>query len=270
MSTYKTPRYPDILAPRQWENASELNEDLRDDKSCRRQLSGIVEAWERVNFDQLEQFLSEQPAWPRYNAEEWASRCDQLCRDIIVKGVMDLREVIKNATLSIEKTAAKTLDKKDKNSAKSFAYVRRLVEEADDLTKALLPEKIEKLIRAHESEVNALMLAKANLPLAGIAKNIGVLKTVLALLIKKPSASAYNALATATKGPLAELIQCLKFLAALPDRGFHYPKSAAEIARNLEALKPFPEGAPPAEILAALKTLLQEIASASKLPKVKI
>jgi hypothetical protein len=274
MPTFNTPDIPAILEVKEWETADALTKELRADKQCVGVLANIAKAWAKADLAQLGEFLKTNPPVQDYNAAKWAEQCDHLCRDIIVKGVMDIRESVKRAAVTIPKIAAGAVDGKTPDGKKTLAYVKKLSVAAEGLLKALRPEEIENCIRAKESEVTQAFLAKTNIFFGEIAKSVATIKTTVAPLIKSPLVADYNGFVSVeTNSALDKLCQTLRFLGGLPkSRGVDYSAAAqaSVLGKELSSLKPLPATAAPAAVLGAWKTFLLQIAQAAKLPKVKL
>lgn len=272
MSAFKIPEFPDSLDRKQWERNKDITEALRTHKDCLQALNELARAWQQVDFARLNQFLSTTPTWQQYNGAKWTDQCDQLCRDIIVNGVMDLRESIKNAAILITKTADKIIEKRDPLARKSLDLARQLAKDADNLVKAFRPDSIETLIREKETQVQETMIEQASLPFEAIKKRIDKIKGAIAILSKTPNPIAYNkVLGHGTSGFIAELLQALRPLATLPAKGITYEgaATATTLAKDLASMKPLPDKASPADITRALKELITICSEASKLPKIK-
>ncbi|MDR0902868.1 MAG: hypothetical protein LBM92_08890 [Opitutaceae bacterium] len=268
MPAYNPPEIPLILTCKHWGSNKDIDPKLRASSPCNDALGKLEKTYARVDFKKLNAFLNVTIPWAKYDFIRWGRECDDLCKELIVSGVMDLRVAIKNAGLAAAATEKKA-DKKDKDSV---ALLKKMTREADDFIKEFRPEDIEKLIRAKESEVNAGMRALASRPGDAVRQLLAKARTAAAALVKHPDAAVFNkTLGSGSAGLVQALAQAAALMAQIPDKGIPYEGAGAagNIAKTLAAIKPLPAGAPAADVTKALKTVLATLAEAAKLPKLK-
>jgi hypothetical protein len=268
MPVYKPPETPLLLTRKYWDSSKDLDPELRASSPCKDALDKLDKAYARIDFKKLNIFLNATVTWAKYDFPRWGRECDDLCREFIVNGVMDLRVAIKNVGLAAAATE-KQADKKDRDSV---ILLKRMAKAADDFVKEFRPEDIEKLIRTKESEVNAAMHAFASRPGDAVRRLLAKARTAAAALMKHPDPAVFNkTLGHGSSGLVQALVQATGMLARIPDKGISYEGAgvAGNIAGVLAAMKPLPDGAAAADVTKALKTVLTCLGEAAKLPKLK-
>ncbi|WP_068769537.1 hypothetical protein OH491_02165 [Termitidicoccus mucosus] len=268
MPVYKPPEIPLILTRKYWDSSKDLDPELRASSPCKDALEKLDKAYTRVDFKKLNVFLNATVTWAKYDFSHWSKECDDLCKEFIVNGVMDLRVAIKNVGLAAVATEKKA-GKKDKDSV---VLLKKMAKAADDFVKEFRPEDIEKLIRAKESEVNTAMHAFASRPGDVVRQLLAKAKTAAAALMKHPDPAIFNkTLGHGSAGLVQALVQATSMMAQMPDKGISYEGAGAarNIAKVLAAMKPLPDGAAEADVIKALKIVLTCLGEAAKLPKLK-
>jgi hypothetical protein len=264
------PEIPRILTCKHWDSSKELDPELRASSPCKDALEKLDKTYARIDFKKLNIFLNTAVTWKEYDFSRWSKECDDLCKEFIVSGVIDLRVAIKNVGLAAAATEKKA-DKKDKDS---IALLKKMTKAADDFVKEFRPEDIEKLIRAKESEVNAEMHAYASRPGDMLRQLLAKARTATAALVKHPDAGVFNKmLGSGSAGLVQALAQAAKMMAQIPaDKSIPYEGAgvAGNIARILTSLEPLPAEAPVPDVTKALKTVLTCLSEAAKLPKLKM
>jgi hypothetical protein len=268
MPAYKSPEIPILLTRKYWDASKKMDPELRASSPCKDALEKLDKAYARVNFKKLNAFLNATVTWAKYDFLHWSKECDDLCKEFIVSGVMDLRVAIKNVGMAAVATE-KYADKKDKDS---IVLLKKMTKAADDFVKEFRPEDIEKLIRAKESEVNTAMHAFASRPGDVLRQLLAKAKAAAAALVKHPDAGVFNkTLGCGSAGLVQALAQSASMMAQIPDKGIPYEGAGAakNIARILASMKPLPDGASGSDVTKALKTVLTCLNEAAKLPKLK-
>lgn len=269
MPAYKPPEIPLLLTCKHWEANKDIDPELRASSPCKDALEKLENAYARVDFKKLNVFLNATVTWAKYDFSRWGRECDDLCKEIIVSGVMDLRVAIKNAGLAAAATE-KAADRKDKGSV---ALLKKMARAADDFVKEFRPEDIEKLIRAKESEVNTGMHAFASRSGDVVRQLLARAKAAVPVLVKHPDAALFNkTLGSGSSGMVQALAQAAGMMAQIPDKGIPYEgaRAAGNIARMLAAMKPLPDGAAEADVTKALKIVLTCLSETAKLPRLKM
>lgn len=273
MATFTVPEIPQILTLKHWLTTKDIPDMLRERSMCEGTLGELAKAYKKARLETLPSFLKQAPAWAQYHYGRWSKLCDDLVREVIVGGVINLREAIgeaRNAALQTEKN----VDKKDALAPKSSALLRKMAQSADALLKDLRPDIIEAAIRDKEKEVNTAMLEIAAAPLDEIKRLVAKAKGAVALVVRTPTAAAYNkSIGSGADGLARELAGELLKLAALPPtKGIDYDNAAdaARSAKELLGSAPLPPTADKDAVTAALKDFLQITAVAAKLPKLKL
>lgn len=273
MATFTIPDIPATLTLKHWQASKDIPQALREASSCGGALERLAKTLKQANLGALAPFLKLSPTWAQFNYIRWSKQCDDLVREIIVGGVINLRESIRevrNAAVSAEKL----IDKKDPLASKSASLLRQMSQAADALLKELRPEIIEASIRDKEKQVNANMFAEAGKPLDDIKIQVAKAKVAAGHVMREPTADSYNKNIGGSSGGLSrEIAGNLATLSALPSsKGIAYEgaSTAARIAKGLLAQKPIPPAADKNTVTSALKNFLQNINDIVKLPKLKI
>ncbi|AWI10015.1 hypothetical protein [Ereboglobus luteus] len=272
MATFTAPEIPQILTLKHWQGAKDISSSLKDKSKCEKALAELNKAFNKAGFDALAPFFKQSPAWAQYHYKRWSKTCDDLVREVIVGGVINLREAIgevRNAAVLAEKS----VDKKDPLAPKSAALLRKMAQAADALLKELRPEVIETAIRNKEKTVNNEMYKHAAAPLEDMKKHAAKAKAAGALVARNPAAPIYNkVIGSGAGGLVREMAATLISIAALPStKGIEYAGAgdAARLAKELMASSPLPAAADKNAVAAALKNFLQTATIAAKLPKLK-
>jgi hypothetical protein len=264
------PEIPRILTCKHWDSSKELDPELRASSPCTDALEKLDKTYARIDFKKLNIFLNATVTWGKYDFSRWSKECNDLCKEFIVDGVMDLRAAIKDVGLAAIATEKKA-DKKDKDSV---ILLKKMAKAADDFMKEFRPADIEKLIRAKETEVNAAMHAFASRPGDLLRQLLARARTAAAALVKHPDAGVFNKmLGNGNAGLVQALAQAADMMARIPaDKGIPYEGAgvAGNIAKILASLKPLPDGSPVPDVTKALKTVLTCLGEAAKLPKLKM
>lgn len=272
MSTFTVPVIPQILTLKHWQSTKDIPGPLKDKSDCEDALSGLAKAFNKAGLDSLAPFLKQTPAWAQYNHGSWNKLCDALVREVIVGGVINLRESIGEVRRAAIQTE-KSIDKKDPLASKSSALLRKMAQAADALLKELRPETIETAIREKEEAVNAAMFAKAAAPLDEIKKMAPKAKSAASSVMSSPTPAVYNKnIGSGSGGLVRELATALVSIAALPaTKGIEYDGAsiAARTAKKLLAMPPLPPTSGKEAVVAALKDFIEAVTLASKLPKLK-
>lgn len=273
MPSYTIPVIPQVLTPKHWMSSKDISDEVRVKSKCKNALDDLSKAYARANFNQLPPFFKLSPSWTQFNHAKWIKQCDDLVREVIVGGVISLREStgeVRNAVAATEKL----INKKDELAPKSIALLRKMSQAADSLLKELRPEMIEAAIREKEQSVNASMFAIAGKPLDEIKVFMAKAKTAAGLVAKNATPEIFNkVIGSASGGLVRELATILATLAALPaTKAIDYDgaSAAARIAKSLASMKSLPANATQADVGSALKEFLQNVSDAAKLPKLKI
>ena len=273
MPNFNIPELPQLLTPKHWQSAKDLPDALKDDPQCLKALDALVKAFKQARMETLAPFFKQTPAWSQYNHARWRKLCDDLVREVIVDGVINLREAlgeVRNAAMREEKSINKT----DPLAPKSAALLRKMAAAAETLLKELRPEIIETAIRDKEKEVSETMLAQAAAPLEELRKITAKIKSAITQVMRDPAPATYNKTIGSGAGGLArEMVVPLMLLATLPtSKGIDYDgaSAAARMAKDLLSTAPLPPTAGKPAVDAALKTFLQTATAASKLPKLKL
>lgn len=273
MTTFTVPDIPQILTPKHWQSTKDIPESLKKESSCEDALADLAKSFKKAGLESLTPFLKQTPEWAQYHHGHWNKLCDDLVREVIVGGVINLREAIGEVRIAAIKTE-KSIDKKEPLASKSSALLRSMSQAADALLKELRPETIETAIRNKEKEVDEAMFAIAGAPLDAIKKLVAKAKGAAALVMRSPSPAAYNkCIGNGGDGLTRELAATLVSLAALPaTKGIAYDGAgiSSRAAKELLAAPPLPATADKDAVVNALKNFLQTVTTASKLPKLKL
>jgi len=273
MSNFNIPEIPSILTIKHWQSTKELPDAMKDDPKCQKALDALAKAFKQARMESLLPFFKQTPAWAQYNHARWHKQCDDLVREIIVGGVINLRESLGEVRSTLMR-AEKDIDKTDPLAPKSAALLKKMTAAADALLKELRPDIIETAIRDKEKEVDEAMLVMASAPLEEIKKIAAKIKSAVAQVMRDPVPDTYNKTIGSGAGGLArEMLVPLMLLATLPaNKGIDYEgsSSATRMTKDLLATSPLPPTAAKPAIDAALKNFLQIAATAAKLPKLKL
>lgn len=273
MSNFTAPEIPQILSIKHWQATKDIPESIKDDSPCEDALLELAKAYKKAGFESLAPFFKQTPAWAQYNYKRWSKLCDDLVREIIVGGVINLRESlgeVRNAALRTEKS----VDKKAPLAAKSSSLLRKMAQAADAMLKELRPDIIEASIRKKEKSINDTMLATGAAPLNDIKKHAAKAKGAVSIVLRAPTPANYNKVIGSGAGGLArDLASSLLALAALPTtKGIDYDGAGdcARMAKTLLTTAPLQATADKGAVTGAIKEFLQIVAAASKLPKLKL
>lgn len=270
---FTIPDIPQILTLKYWQSTKDISDSLKKESPCEDALTDLARSYNKAGLESLTPFFKQTPAWAQYNHERWGKLCDDLVREVIVGGVINLREAIGEVRIAAIKTE-KNIDKKDSLASKSSAHLRNMSQAADALLKELRPENIETAIRDKEKQVDEAMFAIASAPLETIKKLAAKAKAAVALVMRTPAPAIYNkCIGSGGDGLTRELGTTLISLAALPStKGIDYEGAplAARTAKDLLASPPLPATAGKDAVTEALKNFLQAVTTASKLPKLKL
>jgi len=273
MTTFTVPDIPQTLTLKHWQSTKDIPESLKKKSSCEDALAELAKSFKNARLESLAPFFKQTPAWAQYNHGRWSKLCNDLVREVIVNGVINLREAlgeVRNAAIKTEKS----IDKKDPLAPKSIAFLRKMAQAADAFLKELRPETIESAIRNKEKDVDKAMFEIAGAPLEDIKKLAAKAKAAAALVMRSPAPAVYNkCIGGGGDGLNRELAAALIALATLPStKGIDYDGAAisSRTAKELLASPPLPATAGKDAVTNALKNFLQAVATASKLPKLKL
>ena len=273
MPNFNIPELPQVLTLKNWQSAKDLPDATKEDSKCLKALDALAGAFKQARMESLAPFFKQTPAWAQYNYARWRKLSDDLVREIIVDGVINLREAlgeVRNTLLREEKN----INKADPLAPQGAALLRKMVGAAESLLKELRPEVIETAIRDKEQEVSEAMLVMAAAPLEEIKKITARIKTAAAQVMRDPVPATYNkAIGSGAGGLTRELAVPLMLLATLPTtKGMDYEgaSEAARMAKDLLSTAPLPATADKTAVDAALKNFLQVATAAAKLPKLKL
>lgn len=273
MPAFTAPAIPQVLTPKHWQATRDVSVEVKNNSKCNDALERLSKAYQRANFDKLPVYFKNTPAWSQYNYARWVKQCDDLVREVIVGGVISLREATGEVRNKIAATE-KLINKKDELAPKSVALLRKMLQAADSLLKDLRPEVIEESIRGKEREVNQSMFAIASKPLEEIKVLVAKARAASSLVMKKPEPEIYNkVIGSGSGGLVREFASLMVALASLPSaKGIDYDgaASAARLAKGLLAQKPLPAKADQSSVTNALRALMQDIMEITKLPKLKL